>query len=241
MTGRLAALAVLFVVLLPPLAAAQAAAQPAAAPAAAPAPRRTEARAVLTDVLAQPAFARARRSSWQKDLQERLREWITRQIARALTPVLGQRGLAELLAWLAPLAALIVLSTWLVRVAFRRRTDRPVGIDAGAPAAQPSHMLAAEAVALIRAGRIREGSRAAYRAAIRRLEEDGALKPDPARTPREQLRQLTPSHRRAAPLARMTSAFETMWYGARPAGADEGSRLLGLLGELECLPSDRAK
>jgi hypothetical protein len=237
MTGRLAAIGVLLVVLLPP----RAEAQPAAQPVAAPAVRRTEARAVLTDVLAQRAFERARSSSWQKDLQERLRKWITDLLARALTPVLGQRGLATLLAWVAPIAALLVLAVWLVRVAFRRRLDRPVGIEAGAPAAQPSHALAAEAAALIRAGRVREGARAAYRAAIRRLEEEGALKPDPARTPREQLRQLTPSHRRAAPLARMTSAFETIWYGARPAGADEGSRLLGLLGELECLPSDRAK
>ena len=202
------------------------------------------ARAVLTNVLEQPAFERARRNSWQKDLQARLREWITDWISRLLTPVLGQRGLATLLAWLAPIAALIVLSAWLVRVAFRRRADRPVGIEAGAPVAQPSHALAAEAAALIRAGRIspqKAHRPASIAAAIRRLEEDGALKPDPARTPREQLRELTPSHRRAAPLARMTSAFETIWYGARPAGADEGSRLLGLLGELECLPSDRAK
>lgn len=202
--------------------------------------RHAAARSVLTDVLAQPAFARVSRESWQKRLQDAIREWLQEMAERLLVPMIGQRSVAQLFAWGVSLAALLVLGAWLVRVAFRRRADRPIGLEAVAPA-QPGHVLGAEAAALIRAGRIRDGARAAYRAAVRRLEEEGAIAADPARTPREQLRLLAPSHRRAPALTAMTAAFEAIWYGARPAGANEGAHLLRLLGELECLPSERAK
>jgi len=203
--------------------------------------RHTAARPVLNEVLAQPAFARASRRSWQTRLQEHIRAWLQDVAARLLAPVLGRRSVAQVFAWIASIAALLVLAAWLLRIASRRTRERPIGLGTPAPAAASGYILGAEAAALIRAGRIRDGARAAYRAAIRRLEEDGAFAADPARTPRESLRLLVPTHRRAAALAAMTAAFETICYGARPAGADEGARLLRLLGELECLPSERAK
>jgi len=236
MTARLAALVVVLLVAIPPARVFAAQAD------AAGTTRHAAARAVLKDVLAQPAFERNRNRSWQRILRERIREWFVQLLQRALTPVLGRRSIAQVTAWVVSIAAVIVLLVWLTRVAFQRRAERPIGLAGDGPvAAPPGSVLGQEAAALIRAGRVREGARVAYRAAIRRLEEDGALRPDPARTPREQLRQLTPSHRRAGPLASMTAMFEAIWYAARPAGADEGAHLLRLLGELECLPSERAK
>ena len=233
MTARTAALALfLFASAAPSL---------RALPQEAAASRHAAARTVLKDVLAQPAFARVSRESWQRRLQDRIRQWLQEITGRVLGPVVGRRGVARVLAWGASIAALLILGVWLVRIAVRRPQHGLSGLGASRPSPQPGHVLGAEAAALIRAGRIREGARIAYRAAIRRLEEEGAFAADPSRTPREHLRLLVPTHRRAAPLARMTAAFETIWYGARPAGVEEGAQLLRLLGELECLPSERAK
>jgi hypothetical protein len=198
-------------------------------------------REALASVLTDRRFQRAKRMSWQAVLQERIRKWVLDFLGRLGGRGWSRRQLVQGLAWTVSSAAVIVLLVWLARVSLRRRADRPTSVGLAGTVAQPGHVLAIEAAELIGSGRIREGARAAYRAALRRLEEEGVLRPDAASTPRETLRLVAPSHRRAAPLAALTSAFERMWYGSRPASADDGPRLLGLLRELECLPSDRAK
>ena len=99
--------------------------------------------------------------------------------------------------------------------------------------------LAIEAASLVRAGRPRDAVRVAYRAAVSRLEEEGALRADEARTPREYLRALPAQHRRRATLARMTVAFERTWYGVRVA-PDAGAEIITILQDLECLSRDHA-
>lgn len=201
-------------------------------------PGDDQARRVLRDVLSDRRFRRAAQASWQTALMRRVRNWLLK-LADLAQPALGRRNLAQLFAWTASMGAVAVLLVWLARFAFRRRVEALSVATSGQPPA-PGHVLAAQAAELIRAGRLRDGARVAYAAALRRLEEQGAIRPDPARTPRETLRVLTPSHRGAAPMAALTSAFERIWYGGRAAAGDEGPRLLGLLRELECLPSDRA-
>ena len=105
----------------------------------------------------------------------------------------------------------------------------------------PGHVLGLEAAALIRAGRIRDGARVAYRAGVHRLEEEGALRVDEARTPREYVRLLPRVHRRHATLSALTTTFERIWYGSRAAAPDEGDKILALLQDLGCLHADRAK
>ena len=105
----------------------------------------------------------------------------------------------------------------------------------------PGRALGLEAASLIRAGQIREGARVAYRAAVSRLDEEGALHIDEARTPREYLRLLPPVHRRHAALSALTTTFERIWYGSRAAAPDEGDKILALLQDLGCLHFDRAK
>ena len=198
-----------------------------------------EPRRVLREVLSDRRFRSARQASWQGALMQRVRKWLLK-LAELAQPVLGRRSLAQVVAWAASIAAVAVLLVWLARYAFRRRAETPLTVAATSEPALPGHVLAAQAAALIRAGRLREGARAAYAAAVRRLEEEGAIRPDAARTPRETLHVLTPSHRVAAPMAALTSAFERLWYGGRAAAEDEGPRLLSLLRELKCLPFDRA-
>jgi Domain of unknown function (DUF4129) len=199
------------------------------------------ARDVLTNVLADRRYARARTTPWQTVLLERIKQWIADLLLRTVGPGWGPRRLVQVIAWTLSSAAVLVLIVWLTRVSLRRRADRPIGVGPVGAVVPPGHVLALEAVELIRAGRVREGAQVAYRAALRRLEEEGVLRTDAASTPRETLRLVAPTHRRAAPLAALTAVFERIWYGSRPAGHDEGSRLLGLLRDLECLPSDRAK
>ena len=206
-----------------------------------PAQQDSGARAALSAVLAQKRFQRARATSWQADLQRRLRSWLLDLWAKTLGRTAGQRTVARVLAWAASLAAIAVLVAWLARLSARRRDERPVAMGPLHGHRAPGRVLGLEAAALIRAGQIRDGARVAYRAGVHQLEEEGALRVDEARTPREYVRQLPRVHRRHATLSALTTTFERIWYGSRAAAPDEGDKILALLQDLGCLHADRAK
>ena len=206
------------------------------------APRQdTGARGALSAVLAQKRFQRARAGSWQADLQRRVGRWLTDLWAKTFGRTAGQRTVAQVVAWTASLAAIAVLVAWLARLSTRRRDDRPTTVGPLHEHRAPGHLLGLEAAALIRAGQIRDGARVAYRAGVHRLEEEGALRVDEARTPREYVRLLPHVHRRHATLSALTTTFERIWYGSRAAAPDEGDKILALLQDLGCLHADRAK
>jgi hypothetical protein len=212
------------------------------AEAMAPAPRQdTHARDVLTSVLAQKRFARARTTSWQAVLQRRIRRWLADLWDKTVGRTAGQQTIARVVAWIVSLAAIVVLVVWLLRLSQRRRDDQPTSVGPLHGHRAPGHVLGLEAAALIRAGQIRDGARVAYRAGVHRLEEEGALRVDEARTPREYVRLLPRAHRRHATLSALTTTFERIWYGSRAAAPDEGDRILALLQDLGCLHADRAK
>ena len=204
------------------------------------APDRTAARAALRAVLAQRAFAQARATSWQADLRRRIERWLSDAWDRTLGRHVGQQTLARLLAWGVTFAAVVVLLVWLTQLTVRKRAEQPIALGRIPPRRVPGGELALEAAALVRAGRAREAARVAYRAAVQRLEEEGAFKVDDTRTPREYLRLLPAPHRRRAGLSALTAAFERLWYGSRAASADDGRAILALLQDLECLPRDPA-
>jgi hypothetical protein len=197
-------------------------------------------RAALRAVLSQRGFARAQAGSWQADLRRRFSEWLSDLWGRTFGQRVGQRTVAMAFAWAVSIAAVVVLAVWLTRTATRRRKEGPLTIDDGPPRRDSSRALALEAAAMIRSGRTRDAARVAYRAAIHRLEEEGALRLDETRTPRESLGLLPVPHRRRAPLSALTAAFERIWYGSEVPSADEGRAILALLQDLECLSRDRA-
>lgn len=212
------------------------------ADAVAAAPRQgTTAQAALSAVLEQPRFQRARAGSWQADLRRRVARWLADLWSRTLGRTAGRRTVAQIVAWTAAIAAVLVLLIWLARLSSRRRAERPLTVGPLDGHRAPGHILGLEAASLIRAGRIRDAARVAYRAAVHRLEEEGALRVDEARTPREYLRQLPAMHRRHATLSALTMTFERIWYGSRAAAPDEGDKILALLQDLGCLYFDRAK
>lgn len=212
----------------------------AGASAQGPAATTGDARAALERVLADRAFRRAREQSWQAQIGERIKEWLAGLWDRTLGRRVGQRTLAVVLAWVASIGAIVVLLVWLARLTARRRAEAAVDMGSMTPRRAAARVLALEAASLAGAGRIREAARVAYRAAVHRLDEEGALKVDETRTPREYLRQLPSPHRRREAFAALTAAFERIWYGSRAADPAEGPRIVALLQDLECLSRDRA-
>ena len=206
-----------------------------------PRPPTAYARSVLNGVLAQRGFQQSRGESWRAALQRRLRDWFTSLWERTLGRRIGQRRAAETLAWSAAAAAIAVLIVWLLRLGSRRRGERLVSMGTIPVPRLPGHILGMRAAALIREGNIREGVRVAYQAGVSRLAEEGALRVDDARTPRESLRLLSPEHRRRPAFAALTAIFERAWYGSRAPDAGAGETVLQLLEDLHCLSFDRAK
>jgi len=208
-----------------------------AGPTAAPPATAHEA---LTGILAARGFQNTRTRSWQAQLMHRIREYLADLWERTLGRRVGRRTAAVVLAWTASIAAIVVLLIWLARMAASRRAEQPIDLGMVTARRTPGRELALEAAALARAGRVREAARLAYRAAVHRLDEEGSLRLDEARTPREYLRLLPPPHRRRAALQALTETFERIWYGSRPPAARDGEAIIALLQDLECLSPDRA-
>lgn len=199
------------------------------------------ARDVLTKILSQRAFRQERAASWQTDLKQRAAAWLSDLWERTIGRRVAPRRVAMFLAWIAGLGAVAVLAVWLARLGARRRAEPLLSVGSIPAPRLPGHLLGQQAARLIRDGDVREGARVAYRAAVHRLEEEGAFSVDAARTPREYLRLLPHGHRRSAALAALTSTFERIWYASRAVQPGEGDRILALLQDLGCLSFDRPR
>ncbi|MGH9408540.1 MAG: DUF4129 domain-containing protein [Vicinamibacterales bacterium] len=201
---------------------------------------RGRARAVLASVLRDRQFANASAFDWREAVWRRAEKWARNAWSASFGRRIGERTIADLLAWILTAAAVLILGVWLFRAGRRRRGEAPAGLGSVQVPAGIWRELALEADALVRAGRFRDAARVGYRAAVQRLEEDGVWRADAARTPREYLGLLPPAHRRRPSLTTLTRVFERAWYGSRPASAADAAEILTCLTELECLPRDHA-
>jgi hypothetical protein len=159
------------------------------------------ARVTLQEVLARPEFAGRRSATWIKLLKEQVSQWLLRFWQRMGGERLGRRSTAIALAWIAALAALFVLSWWLVSILVRTSPGSRLHL---LPAQSRRLSARAWAQQAVSAADPREAARCAYHAAVRRLEEEGAWRVDDARTPREYLRLLPSGHGRRTILTDMT-------------------------------------
>jgi hypothetical protein len=118
-----------------------------------------------------------------------------------------------------------VLLTWWVMVRLRRQAALPrTAVEAAAPTAPSARgwqRWLAEAEGFAQEGRWREAVHHVYWAAISRLEAHGLWPADRARTPREYLRLLRADHALEPDLRGLTRSFELIWYGNRPAAAEQ--------------------
>ena len=199
------------------------------------APDVARARTSLTEILARREFAAGRRSAWMGSLRNRISEWLQRLFSRLGGDRLGRRGIAIVLAWLAVLAALAVLVSWLVRGLVRSTRGASLHLTAPFARRKSARAWALEAAA---AADPREAARCGYHAALQRLEEEGAWQIDDTRTPREYLRLLPQAHARRSILSDITGRFEQIWYGARQATADDASAVIARLKDLGCLRAE---
>lgn len=206
-----------------------------APPAGAPDVRR----AALERVLERPEFQRTAGAIIADTLRERLSAWFVRLWDRFGLGRFGTERAATGLAWVLALLALAALTWWLVQSLMRAAGGQRLGIPAPRARQRSARAWARAALEAAAAGDEREVARCAYRAAVARLEEEGAWRQDETRTPREYLRALPVDHRRRPLAADVTARFERAWYGA--AGSPEDTKaLLARLEELGCLASARA-
>jgi hypothetical protein len=193
------------------------------------------ARQTLEGILARREFARHQTSTWGTELRQRVLDWIRRLLEGLGGAPVSGRAFALTFAWLAALAAVAGLASWLAREL--RGPGRLVRFRIGPPdpARSSSREWGLRAIAAARAGQTREAVRCAYRSAIRRLEEEGAWRLDESRTPREYARLLEAGDSRAAPFRSLSRQFENVLYGDRPLSGDEVVRLADHLEKLGCV------
>jgi hypothetical protein len=206
----------------------------AAAVASAP-PSAARGRTLLRDTLARREFEAGRTTSWLSVLREKFEQWLLEIWRRLGGERLGQRRTALVLAWMAVLAGLGVLVSWLVKTLLRATTDEALHLTVPEARRKSARAWAREALGAIDPA---EAARCAYHAALKRLEEEGTWRMDETRTPREYLRLLPQPHVRRRLVADITHRFEQIRYGARPATAEDVRSIMAHLKELGCLPAD---
>jgi hypothetical protein len=213
--------------------------------------------ATVKGILAQPPFAPSAFEKWERELQERWRNW-WREFARRFlgnpAPATMER-VATVLYWVV-IALLVVLLAYLIwtyvpglRLPSRAKAAPGEADEIVAPERARERLAAAEAAAA--AGRYLEALRLTYAAMLLLLDEAQILPYDPARTNREVLRALRRgSHAPAGSvrrppaatqailelLAPVTRSVDEKLYGGRPTTAadysssrDACTSLMGLL------------
>jgi hypothetical protein len=194
------------------------------------------ARQSLEEILKRREFEQGSAAFWRRRLERSLRDFFMR-IAESLglTPRAG-RLTAVVLAWVAGLSALAGLGFWLARSLAQRGRSPHVALNRTGDRPMSSREWADRWSAALQAGDAREAIRCAYHSCLRRLEEQGVWRIDPARTAREYLPLLPARHDRQEAVADLTRQFERVWYGSQPLTSDGARQIAAHLESLGCLP-----
>jgi len=198
-------------------------------------PAASDARATLRDVLQQKEFRQQAGVTLMSRLRRVISDWLVRLWRWLGGERIGRRSTAVVFAWFAGFAALAALGWWVVRTLRTSPNQGRLALTAPPPARKSARAWALQAAA---AADPREATRFAYRAAVVRLEEEGAWRADEARTPREHMRLLPASHRRRQLFAEVAGRFEEIWFGGRTPSNDDTRETVARLRELGCLPVD---
>jgi hypothetical protein len=206
-----------------------------AAQSVSPPPATQADRAVLTDVLEQKEFRQHAAVTPMSRLRRAIADWLMGLWQWMGGERLGRRSTAVAFAWAAGVAALLALGWWIARALRTPRDKVRVALSAPATARVTARAWALQAAA---AADPRESARCAYRAAVMRLEEEGAWRADDARTPREHVGLLPSTHRRRQVFVDVVRRFEEIWFGGRPASGEDARETVARLKELGCLSAD---
>jgi hypothetical protein len=202
-------------------------------------PSSPGAREHLDKILDRREFAGERGPSQMELFQARMARWIERQLFRLLSRLhLGAQA-GNAVSWGIVAIAFFALCYWIVQNLAGRSRLQQASPEAAARW-NDSRAWAQDALAAAERGDYREAVHCAYWAAIVRLETRGILKSDRARTPRESLRLLDPHPREQKLLREFTSLFELVWYGYRPASANDWSNARTHMENMGCLTGSTA-
>ena len=180
-------------------------------------------RAARNTILARKEFRTTETYSWQ----DRVTAWITDLLNRIFG---GASSLGRMAPWLGTaiewgtlLLAATLLVVWIYRTLDRQRVaiGRLQGDVSTAQQQAESRAWAEKARAFAEQVAWRDAVHALYWASIVLLEDRRSLRRSATRTPREALRLIDPASQLHAPLEAQTGDFERIWYGLRPATADD--------------------
>jgi len=185
----------------------------------------------LDQILTRYEFRKSRGPGFLEIWWEKLMRWISNFLDRH--PIYGRSG-QTLLIYGSVAIAFIMFAVWITR-RFRRSNEALTReILPFAPSAKGWRAWLAEARTSAQQGGWRDGIHLAYWAGISFLEEQGAWRPDRARTPREYLRILGTRKPQYPALSALTRKFEVIWYGHGDASAADFQETLGQLEKLGC-------
>lgn len=181
------------------------------------------------ELLSRPPFAQD--EGFLAALWRTLREWA----ATALDRILGPLASSATAGWIVVAlgVAVVLVVAW--------RASRGLTLDQATPAVRPAgvrgrsaaewHELAGEHQ---RRGQHDEAVRARYHALVTGLAERGVVEEVPGRTVGELDRELRVVAPDLAPaVVRAGALFEQVYYGARPARAEQSTQLASLVAEVE--------
>ncbi len=194
-------------------------------------------RSAVTRVLAEGEFSRPQEPGWRERLQRKLGQWIQSLVQSVGIPAIGGRRLALVIAWSAALAAGLALAYLLVRTLVRRSQMVRFNLQYAQRHQTSAREFAVRAAQAFSAGDLREGTRLAWVAVLRAMEEQGAWRVDESRTPREYLRLLRQDDNRGEAVRQVARVFERAFYADRPATEDDARQVRQSLHTLGCLHS----
>jgi hypothetical protein len=197
-------------------------------------PDLQESRMKIAEILARHEFRKAHGPGFLEIWWAKLMRWLSNFFDRH--PIYGRKGadLLHVAVYMAVALAFIVFALWIKRRLRRPKEDFSREIVPFAPSAKGWRTWLEEARASAQRERWRDGIHLAYWAGISFLEEQGAWRPDRARTPREYLRMLGTRKAHYPILSALTRKFEVIWYGHRDASAADFQETLGQLEKLGC-------
>ncbi len=186
-----------------------------------------EVRRAIRDVLARPEYR------WpEPNLLQRVQQWVTEQLERALgTVVAGGRG--AVLVGIVALGGLVLMAAVGVRLARGITADPGRTVRGRAEPSRRARDWRSEAEEHERAGRWRQALRCRYRALVAELVERGVIEEVAGRTSGEYRREIEAAlPATAEPLDGATALFEAAWYGGEPTGEREATEFRRLADEV---------
>ncbi len=197
-------------------------------------PSRSTARNDLHAIFATRDFRGLKGPTQWQLMEERIGAWLSNLIARFLSRLHISAKTGNVVAWMVIAIAFLAICYSV----YRTLSGRDAAKEAVAPVPDmpiDSREWVSDALSAGERGDYREAIHCAYWAAISRLEELKLLRGDRSRTPRESLGLLDSHPDEQLSLRNLTSHFELIWYGYRPASQADWSKAKSLLEKFGCL------